>query len=73
MRWLDSVTDSMDMNLSKLCEIVKGRAVWHTAVRGVTKLGHNLVTEQQHDSPKKLDVISCTGPQALEPQGKREM
>ena len=36
-------------------------------------IGHNLVTEQQHDSPKKLDVISCTGPQALEPQGKREM
>ena len=55
MRWLDSVTDSMDMNLSKLCEIVKGRAVWHTAVRGVTKLGHNLVTEQQQ---VKKNIIS---------------
>ena len=35
--WLVSITDSMDMNLSKLWEIVKGRAVWHAAVHGVTK------------------------------------
>jgi len=32
MRWLDSVTDSMDMNLSKLWEIVKDRGLWHAAV-----------------------------------------
>ena len=37
MRWLDSVTDSMDMNLSKLWEIVKDRESWCTAVHGVTK------------------------------------
>ena len=36
MRWLDSVTDSMDINLSKLQEIVKDRGAWHTAVYGVT-------------------------------------
>ena len=37
MRWLDSITDSMDMNLSKLQEIVKDREAWHPAVHGVTK------------------------------------
>ena len=37
MRWLDSVTDSMDMNLSKLWEIVEDRGTWHAAVHGVTK------------------------------------
>ena len=36
-RWLDGITDSMDMSLSKLQEMVKDRGVWHTAVHGVTK------------------------------------
>ena len=37
MRWFNSITDSMNMNLSKFLEIVKDREAWHAAVHGVTK------------------------------------
>ena len=52
MRWLDSTTDSTDMNLSKLQEIVEEREAWHAAVHGarLAKSGHDLVTGQQQRS-----------------------
>ena len=39
MKWLDSITDSMDMNLSKFGEMVKDREAWHAAVHGIA-VGH---------------------------------
>ena len=47
MRWLDGITDLVHMSLSRLWEMVKDRAAWRAAARGVQRVGHNLATEQQ--------------------------
>ena len=50
MRWLDSITDSLDMNLSKLWDMVKDREAWHAAVHAHTA--------QQLNNKKKFCLVS---------------
>ena len=47
MRWLDGITDTKDMSLSKFWEMVKDREVWHAELYGLRRVGHNLATDQQ--------------------------
>ena len=46
MRWLDSISDSMDMNSSKLRETVEDRGVWYVQFMGLQRIRHDSMTEQ---------------------------
>ena len=50
MRWLDSITDLMNVSLNKLQEMVKGREPWPAAVHGVVRVRQDSETEHQDDS-----------------------
>ena len=54
IRCLDSVTDSEDMNLSKLQEIVKEREAWHLQAMGLQTVRHNLPTKQQQQQGREF-------------------
>ena len=55
MRWLDMINGSMDINLSKLQETVKDREAWNATAHGIARVGHNLVTEQSQQLPKRYE------------------
>ena len=57
MRWLDGITDAMNMNLGKLRGMVRDREAWRAAVIGSQRVGHNWVTEQQCINRIKLVSI----------------
>ena len=52
MRWLNSITEPTDMNLSKLPQIVADRGAWRPAIRGIQRVRHDLATDQRQFTPE---------------------
>ena len=58
MRWLDGITDSMDMSLSNLQKIVRDREAWCAAVHGVAKSCARVQLQQPGDQPEGMNDVS---------------
>ena len=59
MKWLDGITDLMDMSMSKLWEIVKDREAWHATAHAVAKSQTELSDKDNSSFPSILEMLTC--------------